>query len=193
MIRQAEEKDIHAIAELTYIIWQDMELEIVTRYPKAQVIEAIEQSTTKVQYRNHLSHVRVYEIDGNVAGMIVAYPGAHEQKYETAWASLAVAETMPLSTVTPLPVMESDTTDTYIESVATFPEYRGRGVASQLLKDLIESDRKTTWSLNCDYDNEGALYLYKKLGFEVKKEQQLYNHDYYYMTYTGVTNEYAGA
>lgn len=185
MIRQAEERDIHAIAQLTYIIWKDMELEIVTRYSKEQVIKAIEESTVNAHYRNHLNHVRIYEIDGQVAGMIIAYPGRDEQAYESSWETLEAATRLPLSTMTPLPVMEADVTDTYIESVATFPKYRGRGVASQLLKDLLQSDPHTTWSLNCDYDNEAALYLYKKLGFEVKSQKELYHHDYYYMTYRG--------
>ena len=188
MIRQAVEKDVHAIASLTYIIWQDMELEIVTRYPKEQVIAAIEASATEVHYRNHLSHVHVYEVEGHVAGMIVAYPGWQEQTYELAWSSLPVAETLPLSTGTPLPVMEADTTDIYIEAVATFPEYRGRGIASQLLQYLITSEPDTTWSLNCDHNNYGAFKLYQKLGFDVKKEKKLYDHDYYYMTYQNVEN-----
>ncbi|QLK85680.1 GNAT family N-acetyltransferase [Staphylococcus sp. 17KM0847] len=184
MIRLAEEKDIHAIAKLTYIIWKDMELEIVERYPVEQVIAAIEQSTTDVHSRNHLSHIYVYEIDGEVAGMIVAYSGANEQVYESAWTALPIAKTLPLSTGTPLPLMEADKEDLYIESVATFPEYRGRGVAHQLMNTLITSKSGATWSLNCDYKNEGALHLYKKLGFKVKKEKILYGHRYHYMTYT---------
>lgn len=183
MIRSAEEKDRHAIAKLTYMIWKDMELEIVTRYSEEQVIAAIEDSTVNAHYRNHFSHVSVYEIEGEVAGMIIAYPGRDEQTYEAAWETLEAAQKIPLSTTTPLPIMEADMTDTYIESVATFPQFRGRGVASKLLNHLMQSEPGTIWSLNCDYDNKGAFSLYKKLGFEVKSEKKLYNHHYYYMTY----------
>lgn len=75
MIRKATYEDVHAIAELTYMIWQDMELEIVQRYAKSTVIHALMKSITDVHYRNALAHVHVYEENQQVAGMIVAYPG----------------------------------------------------------------------------------------------------------------------
>ncbi|WP_240622359.1 hypothetical protein [Staphylococcus lutrae] len=69
MIRKATPQDAHAIAQLTYIIWQDMDLEIVQRYPADLVIDAVMRSTTEVKYRTHIQHVDVYEIEGQVAGM----------------------------------------------------------------------------------------------------------------------------
>lgn len=57
-----------------------------------------------------------------------------------------------------------------IDSVATMPEYRGRGVAERLLAAVMAEGRKQGYSLAqiVMYDgNEPALQLYKKMGFKV--------------------------
>ena len=83
---------------------------------------------------------------------------------------------------TPLPQQEAYNDEIYIEAVATFPEYRGQGIATQLLKHLIDTDKHAKWSLNCDYDNEGAFKLYSKLGFKENGDIDLYGHQYHHMT-----------
>lgn len=82
MIRQAKFEDQHEIAELSYIIWEDMELPIVKKFEKAQVISWLEQAITKVPYRTFYENVLVYEIDGDVAGIIVTYKGEDEMHLE---------------------------------------------------------------------------------------------------------------
>ena len=62
------------------------------------------------------------------------------------------------------------------------PGYRGQGIATQLLKHLIDTDKHAKWSLNCDYDNEGAFKLYSKLGFKENGDIDLYGHQYHHMT-----------
>jgi ribosomal protein S18 acetylase RimI-like enzyme len=60
-----------------------------------------------------------------------------------------------------------------IDSVATMPEYRGRGVAERLLHAVMDEGRKQGYSLaqiNLYSGNEPALRLYKKMGFEVVEE-----------------------
>ena len=60
-----------------------------------------------------------------------------------------------------------------IDSVATMPEYRGRGVAESLLQTVLDEGRKQGYSLaqiSLYIGNEPALRLYKKLGFEVIDE-----------------------
>jgi ribosomal protein S18 acetylase RimI-like enzyme len=62
-----------------------------------------------------------------------------------------------------------------IDSVATMPEYRGRGIAERLLQAILDEGRKQGYSLaqiNMYAGNEPALRLYKKLGFEVIEETQ---------------------
>ncbi|MTV20854.1 GNAT family N-acetyltransferase [Staphylococcus delphini] len=191
MIRKATPQDARAIAELTYIVWQDMELEIVRRYEKETVIAALVKSATDVHYRNHIEHVDIYEVAGQVAGILIAYPGRYEATYEQAWQNLTLAENIQLETGTPLPVLEAERGDVYIETIATFPEFRGRGIAAKLIQARLQSNPEATWSLNCDEQNERAYQLYRKLGFQEKMKKVLYGHEYRYMTYQNEGNAYA--
>ncbi|MEJ7180476.1 GNAT family N-acetyltransferase, partial [Staphylococcus capitis] len=55
------------------------------------------------------------------------------------------------------------------------------GIATQLMTYLLEKYPEKKWSLNCDYDNEKALNLYKKLGFKTVNDIDLYGHLYRHM------------
>jgi len=60
-----------------------------------------------------------------------------------------------------------------IDSVATMPEYRGRGVAEHLLKAAMDEGRKQGYSLAqivMYAGNEPALQLYQKMGFKIVEE-----------------------
>jgi ribosomal protein S18 acetylase RimI-like enzyme len=66
-----------------------------------------------------------------------------------------------------------------IDSVATLPEHRGKGVAEKLLKKIMEKGEKQGHSqaqVNMYIGNEPALNLYRKFGFEIIEE----NHDEYF-------------
>ena len=62
-----------------------------------------------------------------------------------------------------------------IDSVATMPEYRGRGIAEHLLLAIMDEGRKHGYSLaqiNMYSGNIPAQRLYKKLGFKIIAETQ---------------------
>jgi ribosomal protein S18 acetylase RimI-like enzyme len=62
-----------------------------------------------------------------------------------------------------------------IDSVATVPEYRGRGIAQHLLNAVLDEGKKqgyTVAQINMYIGNEPALKLYQKLGFEVIEEKR---------------------
>ena len=71
----------------------------------------------------------------------------------------------------------------YIDSVATFSKCRGQGIATKLLKYLLDSEEERPWGLICEIENEKALGLYLKLGFKKDGIVDLYGHDYYHMRY----------
>lgn len=62
-----------------------------------------------------------------------------------------------------------------IDSVATLPEHRGKGVAEKLLKKILEKGKKQGHSqaqVNMYIGNEPALNLYRKFGFEIIEEKR---------------------
>lgn len=180
MIRPAKPTDKHAIAELTYIIWQDMELPIVKRFDKAHVIQWLEQSITDIPYRCYYDNVQVYDVEGEVAGIIITYLGKDEMHLEENWLKLDLPKEAK-AIGTPLPLREAKSDELYIETVAVFPKYRGRGIATQLMESVIHHSKSYKLSLSCDLVNTGAFRLYERLGFYSEGIIDLYGHDYYHM------------
>ena len=180
MIRKARTEDRYAIAELCYIIWKDMELDMVAQVEKSRLLEVFADSVTKIRYRGHKDHIWVYEYEGNVAGILIAYPGQYEMAFERTWQELDLPEDIA-AFGTPLPTKEAEDDEYYIETVATFPQYRGKGIATQLFEHVMASDTSALWSLNCDVANPRAYALYQRLGFETVSMKTLYGHEYYHM------------
>ena len=62
-----------------------------------------------------------------------------------------------------------------VDSVATMPEYRGRGIAENLLQKILAEVKKQGHKLsqvNMYIGNEPALQLYRKMGFTVFEEKR---------------------
>jgi len=60
-----------------------------------------------------------------------------------------------------------------IDSMATLPENRGKGVAEKLLTRILKIGEKQDYSktqVNMYIDNEPAKQLYRKFGFEIIEE-----------------------
>lgn len=63
----------------------------------------------------------------------------------------------------------------YLLKLFTHPKWRGRGMASRLLKEMIGDKNNAHFSLDVAVDNLQALALYAKLGF---KEERVRPHFY---------------
>lgn len=62
-----------------------------------------------------------------------------------------------------------------IDSVATFPEFRGQGIAGILLEEILEKGRKLGFhraQINMYIGNTPAQRVYEKLGFRVVEEKR---------------------
>jgi ribosomal protein S18 acetylase RimI-like enzyme len=62
-----------------------------------------------------------------------------------------------------------------IDSVATLPEYRKRGIAVKLLEHVLHEGKERGYNMaqiNMYIGNEPALNLYKKMGFELIEEKR---------------------
>ena len=109
-------------------------------------------------YRNSV----VAEVDGKVVGALVGYPVAEEPE------PVDIETTPPM--FVPLLELENLAPGTwYVNSVAVFPEARGLGVGSQLMKraeQIAEDLGLRGLSLIVSDANHDAKRLYERLGYE---------------------------
>ena len=62
-----------------------------------------------------------------------------------------------------------------VDSVATLPEHRGKGVAESLVREILKKGKEHGYSqaqLNVYIGNEPALRLYRKFGFQTREEKR---------------------
>jgi len=111
-----------------------------------------EQEDSVFSYRN----CTIVEIDHQIAGMLVAYPMHVDPGY--------IEEDPVLLHISRL---EEDNSY-YICGMALFPEYRGQGIGTRLLKKAEEECAKAALnklSLVCFEQNTRAMNLYLKNGY----------------------------
>lgn len=66
---------------------------------------------------------------------------------------------------------------TEVSAVITHPEYTGKGYAKQLITHAVNAifDKKTIPFLHVSEANFGAIKLYEKLGFQVRRKISIWN------------------
>lgn len=120
-------------------------------------IERVQRESGAFSYRN----ARVLEREGHIAGMLLGYP--LDDPFEPGDISRFPA------LVVPLVELEAEAAGSwYINAVATYPELRGCGVASALMRDAEYRAREAgchTLALIVAEQNRNAADLYRKLGY----------------------------
>jgi len=169
MFRPARRRDCAAIAALYRISSDGVADYIWTRLagPGEDILAVgrrrYEREDSVFSYRN----CTLVEVDGGIAGMVVAFPMHTDPGYVEADPVLA-----------PYSRLEQDNSY-YICGMALFPEYRGRGIGSRLLALAEEHGRADgfgTVSLIVFEQNTGALRLYLRAGFREVKRAAVHPH-----------------
>jgi ribosomal protein S18 acetylase RimI-like enzyme len=173
-IRKATREDCRRIAELALIagegipafFWEQSRQEGQTIEDVGAINAASEQAN--FSYRN--AHLAL--VDDAVAGLLLAYRLPDAESAED-------LEGFP-EFIRPLIELEQCVPGSfYVNMLAAYPEYRNRGVGSRLMGivDRLAADAGcSTISIEVFEQNEGALRLYKRLGYRVVERRPVVEH-----------------
>lgn len=123
---------------------------------------------------SYLNSLVARTADGRVAGAVVAYDGARLRILRDEFIRMATSRLgMEFPDVIP---DETGADEYYIDTLAVWPEYRGRGVAKALLRgaiDLAHAAGKPA-GLLVEKDNTPARALYVSMGFRYKGDRNFF-------------------
>lgn len=139
-----------------------------------------ERDDSQYSYRNTLIAI---DDEGNITGAIVAYDGARLHKLREAFVSSA-KECFGRD----FSQMDDETQEgeIYIDSLAVFPAYRGRGIATALLRALISKageEGHHAVGLLVDKGNPSAERLYRSVGFRYAGDSSWGGHPMKHLVY----------
>ena len=119
--------------------------------------------------------------DGQKAGVCVSYDGADLIELRKTFFEEATRQLGWEISEEEIASMKPETTEEeyYLDSLMTLPEYRGRGVARQL---ILDADKKAViknkpLGLLCDKTNTRARRLYESVGFKAVGKRPFAGHD----------------
>ncbi len=170
ILRPGRKEDAPKIAELIVMAMTDEccrhfygEAHSAEEFVKL-IADLAEREDTQYSYRNAICAT---DRDGNIAGTSVSYDGARLFELRRPFIEEALARFgIDHSGMTP----ETQAGETYLDSLAVFPEYRGHGIAGKLIKATAERARAAgvgPLGLLVDDGNPKAESLYVRSGFKM--------------------------
>lgn len=189
--------DLDQVAELIY----ETELAIFRPLMGLDEKSALKNIKKLLKYGNNsLGHEHVHVVcDGreNVLGISLSYGGKETSFWNDFKAYFEILDFKGFlryltkgTAINELLTASLDKDDYYLSNIAVDPAFRGRGIGSYILKNVIKlaaekESRKIV--LDVTFSNKGALKLYKRMGFKVYgkksaewifKDEGTYNMEY---------------
>jgi len=162
-VRGATREDARALAELINYAGEGMPLYLWGRMAETGEDGWAVGRRRAMREEGSFSYLNttLAEFDGRVAGCLIGYPLA-DQPEATHY------DAMPPMFV-PLQKLEAEARGTwYVNVLAAYPEFRGQGVGTRLMKVAETCAAKTHrrgLSLIVSDSNSGAVRLYRRLGY----------------------------
>jgi len=100
-----------------------------------------------------------------------AQQGWYQQAYPQADHQIIFAEDQPIGRI----LVAQEAAGTRLVDIALLPEYRGRGIGTQLIRQLIEQATQVGSVVHLHVlRTNPAIHLYERLGFVKTSEDQMY-------------------
>jgi ribosomal protein S18 acetylase RimI-like enzyme len=180
-IRSARPQDAGAAARLLYDALHDVAHRLTGEDSEEKAIEQLEQYCRADEGRLSYRQSAVKEIDGEVAGIIVAYGGDQAAELDRPILDrLRKLKNDPTATLD----QEADEDEYYIDTLSVSPQFGGRGIGSALILHAENRAKELKYhkiALAVVTDNHRAHSLYDRKGYKTDKDIMINGHVYHHM------------
>ncbi|VTR29865.1 GNAT family N-acetyltransferase [Paenibacillus lautus] len=180
-IRSARPQDAGAAARLLYDALHDVAHRLTGEDSEEKAIEQLEQYFRADEGRLSYRQSAVKEIDGEVAGIIVAYGGDQAAELDRPILDrLRKLKNDPTATLD----QEADEDEYYIDTLSVSPQLGGRGIGSALILHAENRAKELKYhkiALAVVTDNHRAHSLYDRKGYKTDKDIMINGHVYHHM------------
>lgn len=180
-IRSARPQDAAAAVRLLYDALHDVAHQLTGEDSEEKVLEALEQYFRADEGRLSYRQAAVKEIDGEVAGIIVAYGGDQAAELDR-----PILDRLRKPKNDPYVALdkEADEDEYYIDTLSVSPQFGGKGIGSALIDHAENRAKELTYrkiALAVVTVNHRAHSLYDRRGYKTDKEIMINGHVYYHM------------
>lgn len=181
-IRKAQPQDIDSIAELMFLAMEEIVYFFLGTDNKEEGISFLQQHIAAHGNQYSLENIIVAEENQVILGQICIYEGRLLQ-------TLRKPILDYLATTYGKEVLleqETQSGETYIDTIAVADTARGRGIGNMLLLyaiDLFVNQRGEVLGLLVDKENPNAKRLYLKVGFQIKETKTIFGKEMDHLQY----------
>ena len=178
IIRKAKQGEAAQIAELFLFAWPVDEIISSNGLTYGELHESITSIAASRKTIYSYENTFVAEIDNKIVGAMCGYNGADYQKLKQPIVDM-LGEDSEFARL-----KETEAGEFYLDSVGVLPEYRGRGIATQLFAAQIERAANLghdVVGLIVDIDKPQAEALYTRLGFRHVGYRDFFGHQMKHM------------
>lgn len=180
--RPAIKKDAKVVAELIHIAIDDIAEQLTGEAMEDKIRETLAQLFLEENNRLSYQNLLVAEILGEVAGIVLTYPGEESIRLDE-----PIVKLLRDKKKMALLDKEADEGDYYFDTLCVHAKFRGLGIGTALIKEAEKLALQKGFhrvSLNVARDNPSAQRLYEQLEYNKEKSIEIHGHPYDYMIKT---------
>ena len=181
-IRKATTNDSSIIAELMLFAMKDIVFDFIGEKNEIKAKEFLDELIQSPNNQYSFENTFVLEYENKIAGSFTIYDGGKLNELRQPVLNLLSEK----YNRTIHPQDETEKGEIYIDTIAVFPEYRGKGFGNIILDyiiNVIAIKQDKTIGLLVDFTNPKAKKLYESKGFKVVGEKQLMSENHEHMQY----------
>ncbi len=177
MLRNARKEDAAGVLPLMMDAIGSIAYSLTGEESPEEAMAVLEEFYSCEENRLSYENVTVLEMEGRVAGFMLAYHGSRAEALDRPLKARLEARGKSAAAI----VCEAGPDEFYLDSLAVHPDFRGQGLGTLLLEEFGRLAARAGWrklSLLVEEHNGGARKLYERLGYAPEEALMVAGHRY---------------